>query len=335
MTSNDYIRAKRMGGKAFRRALTEGRYPYLPALDEIIPRRQELKTESIGVCEVPAELFAGTITLSRQEAFAENFMPLLPQDSEFAAKWDHVLEYQNADGISDPVKVCEFLGRFYAAEGNKRISVLRYLESPMIPADITRIIPPDLHTKENRVYDEFLRFFRCTRSYDVMFSEPGSYERLAGMLGLDLEHSWPEETVRRVKSACFRFSKIYRAMGGERMRLKAHDAFLIYADVYGACSLTGETDKEIRHRIRHIWPEDGLKTGMSRIVFFRTPNIRRTGKRLVSVFRGRKSRSGRNPVRIPKISSLRPCRLWYHKTGRIQYDQESSSGRYSGHRSDI
>ena len=45
------------------------------------------------------------------------------------------------EGIRDPIRCCEYMGRFYVQEGNKRVSVLKSFGAPSIPAVVTRIIP--------------------------------------------------------------------------------------------------------------------------------------------------------------------------------------------------
>ena len=74
----EYQKARKKGEKEYRQAVPEGRYPYLPALDEILPEAAELSAVELGVVEVPLSLFAGTKTVGRQNAFSWGFMPLLP-----------------------------------------------------------------------------------------------------------------------------------------------------------------------------------------------------------------------------------------------------------------
>ena len=62
-------------------------YPYLQALDEMITDRFTAGYVDIGLIEAPAEMIVGTVTAGRRDAFAANFMPLLPAESEFGAKW--------------------------------------------------------------------------------------------------------------------------------------------------------------------------------------------------------------------------------------------------------
>ena len=78
---------------------------------------------NLGIYEIPLESIVGTLTEARSTAFAGNFMPLLAEGSEFASKWQSLYSHHIRDGISDPIKVYEYLNRFYVVEG---ISATRY-----------------------------------------------------------------------------------------------------------------------------------------------------------------------------------------------------------------
>ncbi|MFR7796915.1 MAG: hypothetical protein ACLU37_01005 [Collinsella sp.] len=72
-------------------------------------------------------MVVGTVTKGRQSAFSCNFMPLLPFNTEFARKWSNLYDIQVTEGYRDPIIVTEFMHRFYVQEGNKRVSVLKFL----------------------------------------------------------------------------------------------------------------------------------------------------------------------------------------------------------------
>ncbi|MBQ3446011.1 MAG: hypothetical protein IJG37_00025 [Synergistaceae bacterium] len=255
MSVSDYERARKLGLQSYRHEVTRGRYPYLPALEEMVSGLPAMKEEAVGVCEIPIYLVCGTLTQGRQEAFAKNYMPILPEDSEFAAKWIHLLGYQQSEGISDPVTACEFMGRFYIQEGNKRVSVLKYLEQPDIPADVTRILlPDDNSSKEAKIYREFLAFFECTGIYGIYFSGEGYYAKLAGLFGMTLGERWPDDAVLSLKSEFFTFSRLYAEHCGGNSALTYGDAFMIYAGTFTPGRLLDDSDDEIRGKLGQIWP---------------------------------------------------------------------------------
>ena len=62
-----YENAKRDGERAYRRAVREGRYPYLPALETMVPDIDRYAEKILGVKEIPIEMIAGTKTAGRQK----------------------------------------------------------------------------------------------------------------------------------------------------------------------------------------------------------------------------------------------------------------------------
>ena len=71
----------------------QGLNPYLEILDEILPDYHVSGQEELGVIEIPADKIVGTKTRGRSDAFASNFMPLIPEKSEFCMKWQTLCQY--------------------------------------------------------------------------------------------------------------------------------------------------------------------------------------------------------------------------------------------------
>ena len=137
--SAQYAQALKAGQKTYRECVLEGRYPYLQILDEILSDQMVAGRVDLGVIDIPADQIVGTKSKGRRNAFAADFMPLLDADTEFAAKWIELCAAHLSDeGIRDPIRCCEYMGRFYVQEGNKRVSVLKSFGSPSVPAYVTR-----------------------------------------------------------------------------------------------------------------------------------------------------------------------------------------------------
>ena len=45
------------------------------------------------------------------------------------------------EGIRDPIRCFEYMGRFYVQEGNKRVSVLKYFEAGSVTGNVIRMVP--------------------------------------------------------------------------------------------------------------------------------------------------------------------------------------------------
>lgn len=75
-------------------------------------------------------------------------------------KWSNLYDIQVTEGYRDPVIVTEFMHRFYVQEGNKRVSVLKFLDAPTVSAKVTRLYPGTWDSVESLLYGEFCAFWR-------------------------------------------------------------------------------------------------------------------------------------------------------------------------------
>lgn len=141
MAYDDYLKAQKLALKAYKNKTVRGAYPYLPVLDEILSHVRIEREEILGTVNIPLKQVVGTSSAGRTQAFASNFMPLLDYGSEFATKWSTLYDAQIEEGIHTPIKAYEFLNKYYVIEGNKRTSVLKYVDSPTIAAEVIRKVP--------------------------------------------------------------------------------------------------------------------------------------------------------------------------------------------------
>lgn len=249
MAITDYTAALKKGKRNYQLALAKGAYPYLPALDDILSFTEVTASVNLGLMDIPLSKIVGTKTAGRTNSFAGNFMPLLPEKSEFAAKWASLYNHQVDDGIRDPIVVYEFMHRFYVQEGNKRVSVMKYLDAYSIPGNVTRIIPKKTDDKETCLYYEFLDFYEVSESYDVWFSKEGSYKKLIKLMGKKPGEVWSKDDRSTFHAACEKFAKAYQEAYGEKLKLSASDAFLIYVELYGYDKLEEETHIQLKETL--------------------------------------------------------------------------------------
>ena len=162
MSEEFYKEALKNGQKEKRHLISQGEYPYLPAMEEMMSKERLNSGIKLGVMQIPIEFIVGTKTKARTNAFAANFMPLLEESSEFAVKWKTLCKEHLEEGIREPIWVYEYMNRFYVEEGNKRVSVLKFFGAISIPAQVIRILPPKGEASELKLYYEFLNFYKCT-----------------------------------------------------------------------------------------------------------------------------------------------------------------------------
>ncbi len=253
MNREIYERVHKLAIKDFRSKTSKGMYPYLQVLDDILSYTEVSSETNLGLVNIPLDQVVGTKTAGRTNAFSSNYMPLLPEESEFAVKWCRLYDAHLEEGIREPVKVYEFMNRFYVAEGNKRISVLKYCNAVTVPAFVTRVIPKPDDSEESRLYYEFLEFYRKTEINYLNFSQPGSYIKITKQMGIDLEHIWSEVEKEQFRSSYIRFKKVFEKKGGNKLSLTCGDAFLLYINIYGYADLQPKGDSEIQKEITKIW----------------------------------------------------------------------------------
>ena len=159
MDLSAYINARKSGLKEYSNYISQGRNGYLPFLDGVLKNVDILSEVDMGIVDIPLKKIRGTYTYLRSISFARNFMPLMDEDTEFAMKWQNVYNIQTLEGLNDPIKVYEYLNWFYVVEGNKRVSVLKYLDNYSYHGYVTRLIPKyDENSKDIRLYYEFMDF---------------------------------------------------------------------------------------------------------------------------------------------------------------------------------
>ena len=242
MSDTEYGAALKLGKKQYQDSVAKGEYPYLPVLDEALSYTEIVSQVSLGTMDIPLSKLVGTKTAERSISFANNFMPLLTERSEFAIKWQNLYNYQVEDGINDPIVAYEFMNRFYVQEGNKRVSVMKYLGAYSIPGTVIRLIPKRTDDLENRLYYEFLDFYKVSSNCDVWFSKEGRYNELLKLMA-----------------------------HGDRLKLTEGDAFLVYIEVYGYDNVKGQTEREMYRALMRIWEEIQLANRGNKIELIQDP----------------------------------------------------------------
>ena len=254
--AEQYAKALKQGRKTQKECTLRGKSPYPQVLDDILTPAMTSGQLELGLIDVPAEHIIGTKTDGRQNAFAADFMPLMDVGTEFAAKWIGLCAAHLGDeGIREPIRCYEYLGRFYVQEGNKRVSVLKSYDAPTVPAYVISILPVRSEETKILAYYDFLHAWQLTGLYQVAFSRPGCFTKLQAALGYESEHCWTEEERRRFTSRFIVFQKAFRKLGGDMLDLTPADALLVWLRVYPFDTLRGISDTELTKSLRAVWTD--------------------------------------------------------------------------------
>lgn len=256
MSANEYLKAQKLGEKRYQAAVAKNEYPYLPVLDEIISPSDTVGEVNLGLQTISLDRVVGTATAARTTAFASNFMPILDYHTEFGAKWSALCASHIEEGIHDPIKVYEYMNKFYVIEGNKRVSVLKYFGADSVPAMVTRKIPRKNDSIENKVYYEFMDFHKQTGINYVHFSQTGGYDKLREFIGLDNDRELSDDERLDFNSAHLAFERAYLAKkGSEELTITVDDAMLVFLNVYGYEALKKMSAAEVKDSVEKVWTE--------------------------------------------------------------------------------
>ena len=238
---------------------------YLPVLEDVMRGVEIMGEINLGYHEIPLDRVVGTRTAARSNSFAGNFMPLLADDTEFAIKWKKVYESQLVEGIREPIKVYEYLGRYYALEGNKRISILKYVGAASIYGNVIRLLPErNEENDEISIYYEFLDYDKKLFFDDLWFTRRGSFTTLVRKTESFLaKHREVNGTVDEVIAATHRrFREAYRAAKLSDVDLTPGDAVVEYIKIFGYPYHTTHTEmvKNIRNAEGQFLVAEGSRT---------------------------------------------------------------------------
>ena len=251
--TEEYAKALKMGQKEVRDCRTKGRSVNPEVLHQLIGDVAADQSIRVGLVEIPAHRIVGTKTAGRISAFSPGFLPLLARDSEFAHKWIELCAAHLTEGIRDPIVCYEYYGNFYVQEGNKRVSVLKYYESPRISGVVHRVMPEPSEDPRYKAYLEFLEFFKCTKMYDVQFTAPGCYARLCEAVGIPVGQVWTSDEIRRFRAYFQYFRDAFFALGGRELNVSPEHALLVFLEVYEYAELGNCSASELKEKLHKTW----------------------------------------------------------------------------------
>ena len=272
MGREEYRKALKLGKKDYQTRLLRGEKPILQVLDDILPNRSSYSESPIGLVQIPIDQIAGTKTVARSSSFAGNFMPILREDTEFAAKWESLLDSHVEEGIREPIKAYEYMHKFYVVEGNKRVSVMKYTGAVSILGTVIRVIPKPTQEKENKMYYEFLDFYQLAPINYIRFTQEGGYAKLQEAVGKGPSEVWTDEELLDFSSVYSRFVSEYRAKGGDKLNITPGDAFLSFITLYGYDAIEEKTTSEMQALVTKSWEEFVLLAENSGINLKMKPN---------------------------------------------------------------
>lgn len=188
-----YRKAHKKGMKSVRKMARQGANPYLLSLDSFLKDEMVASRVNLGVMDIPTDKIVGSATRDKQEMYSFDFLPLSNPDTDFSTKWCKLYWYYLSNkGIRCPISCYEYMGKFYIADGIKRVSIAKCHGVPTITAAVTRLLPQESEDPEILQYYEFVRAFKKTGLYQIKFTRPDAFEKFQRAMGFEPDYQWNE-----------------------------------------------------------------------------------------------------------------------------------------------
>ena len=280
MGDQEYAEALKLGKREYKSCVSQGRFPYLPVLDDILSKEEVRTEQNMGLIQIPLDFVVGTSTMGRTFSFAANFMPILKENTEFAVKWANLSDAQVNEGIRDPIIAYEYMNRYYVVEGNKRVSVLKYFKADSIVANVTRKIPKYSEDEDVKIYYEYMKFNEITGLFNIEFSKLGLAEQLLELTGCTTR--WDPEIRSEFNSLYLHFGKAYEFRGGKKLPITVGDALTAFLNVYGYKEALAMSDEEMNTNVVKCWNEFVVLTQKQSVGLVMDPTAVQEKKSLLS-----------------------------------------------------
>lgn len=318
-----YARARKSGLKEYHGRIQRRQSPFLPVLEEVEEELNALSRVPLGLVQIPLKKVVGTASKGRTNAFAANFMPILDPGSEFSMKWCVLYEGIVEQGLNQPIKVLEYLNQYYLVEGNKRVSVMKFLDSVSIEAEVTRVMPRRTDAPENALYFELLPFCADSGVNDLWFSKPGSVAKLYALTGKTPGEKWTSEERSDFNAAYMRFRTEYKAREAvsdpKKLPATTGDAFLIYLEACGYADAPKKFEPQLRGEVKALWGEFEKEKESEHVALIMKPDELKQGSSLLNTL------FGPGKVNVAFMYEREPAQsgwVYWHDLGRINMENE-------------
>ena len=99
----------------------------------------------------------------------------------------------------------------------------KYFDADSIEGSVTRLIPYETDSRDNRIYYEFMDFYRESQINYLDFTEEGSFPKLQEAVGKKSGEKWTDDEKIDFKSLYTQFAEIFESKKGESLGITAAD----------------------------------------------------------------------------------------------------------------
>ena len=256
----DYRSALRAGQRAYRACVARGQSPYLAVLDDILNGVNIVAQEPLGAGGYPRREHCGHQASGRTR-LAANLCP---------AGRGHRVCHQVVESLRGPSggghphpHHCLRIPEQVLCAGGQQAGVCPQILPRRSPfrATVTRLVPARNDTLENKIYYEFLDFYKvCSKINNVQFSRLGGYAKLQTLVCKAASEVWSDDDRLNFSALYTMFSQQFYALGGSALGLTPGDALLVYLSVYRYSDACQSTPSQVRENLAKLWDEIKILT---------------------------------------------------------------------------
>lgn len=227
------------------------------ALDSLLNDKTVSYRLDLGVIEIPTNLIAGVAEESEKtQLYTGEFLPLSKPNSEFADLWRQLYAALLSDeGFHDEIRCFEYLGRFYVANGLKRVSVVKVHGAQTMKAQVIRIMPVRSDSKAVEQYYDFLLHYRLTKLYQLQFTQPGYFEKLQAALGKTPTSRWSDDDRSAFLLHWQKIESAFRKSYADYLNITPADALVVLLRKYSYAQIVHMEAWMLARLFQAAWKE--------------------------------------------------------------------------------
>lgn len=199
------------------------------SLDSVLNERMVSYRQDLGIMEIPTNLIVGVTERSDQMFhFTKEFLPVSLPNTVEAELWREA--YHDLFSKTDhkvQIHCLEYLGKFYVSDGLMKVSAAKFLNTPMMQAQVVRVMPVKTDSIEVERYYDFLSQYRLTDLYQLQFTQTGFFEEVEKAFGKKPAEQWTEGDRAALLNIWPKVENAFRSAYADYLPITTADAFVV------------------------------------------------------------------------------------------------------------
>ena len=199
------------------------------SLDSVLNERMVSYRQDLGVMEIPTDLIIGVTEKSNlMLLFTREFLPVSLPNTEEAEQWRQAYgDVLSKKCGTETICCLEYLGKFYVSDGLMKVSAAKFLNVPMMQAQVIRVMPIKTDSIEVKRYYDFLSQYRITDLYQLQFTQSGFFEEMEKAFGKKPAEQWTEGDRAALLNIWPKVESAFRSSYADYLPITTADAFVV------------------------------------------------------------------------------------------------------------